>query len=264
MKNSILLIFVFIASSLSTNAQCTVGKIGFGAGEKISYDVHYHWGLVWANAGSATFSVENAVFAGKNAYHFIGEGSSRKNWDWFFKVRDRFDSWVDAEQLKPLRYIRNTQEGGNRTHNDSYFFYGTKKIHLHNYSNSKQPANDTLALIPCLYDVMTTIYYARTLNFTNAKVGTTIAYNMYLDGKIYKDLYIKYLGKEKITTALGEIMCVKFSPKLIEGTVFKSGDGMVVWVTDDDAHTPVQIKAPIVVGEVLIKITNLKQGDVVK
>jgi Protein of unknown function (DUF3108) len=261
MLNKIITSLLYLVASCAiTQGQCVPNKIGFAPGEKINYEVYYHWGMIWANAGDAEFAVEKDVFAGKPVYHLIGGGSSKKNWDWFFKVRDRFDSWVDMEQLKPLRYIRKTTEGGNVTHNDSYFYQGTKKIHVHNYSNPKAKTYDTLSITPCLFDVMTMIYYARTLDFSNAQIGYTLPYSMYLDGKIYPDLNIKYLGKEKITCVLGDVNCIKFSPKLIPGTIFKAGQGMIVWVTDDDLHLPVKIETPIVVGEVLIKLKTFKKG----
>jgi hypothetical protein len=261
MRNKTSILFTFLITlTLQSFAQCEVGKIGFASGESMNYEVNYHWGMIWANAGSATFSVEADTYAGKPVYHLIGLGSSHKNWDWFYKVRDRFDSWVDVEQLKPQRYIRNTHEGSNDTHNDSYFYYGSKKIHTYNYGNPKLKQSDTLPLTTCVFDVMTMIYYARTLDFTKAKIGDSVPYNMYLDGKTYTNLDIKYLGKEKIMTALGEMNCVKFSPKLIPGTIFKAGSGMIVWATDDALRLPVRIETPIVVGEVLIKIAKFKKG----
>lgn len=60
---------------------------------------------------------------------------------------------------------------------------------------------------------------------------------------------------------LGKVRCIKFRPKLVEGTIFKGGEDMTVWVTDDDNKIPVYVETPIIVGTVKVKLfsySNLK------
>ena len=64
------------------------------------------------------------------------------------------------------------------------------------------------------------------------------------------DYDINYLGKEKVETKEGLFNCIKFSPLLIEGTIFKGGEQMMVWVTDDANKIPVRVESPIIVGAV--------------
>jgi hypothetical protein len=82
-----------------------------------------------------------------------------------------------------------------------------------------------------------------------------------LDGEVFPS-YVRYLGKETIKSdLLGQVRCIKFRPKLIEGTLFKGGEEMVVWVTDDDNRMPVYVQTPILVGTIkvsLIKYTGLR------
>jgi hypothetical protein len=46
---------------------------------------------------------------------------------------------------------------------------------------------------------------------------------------------------------------------LIPGTIFSGGEGMKVWATDDEKKVPVLIKTPIVVGEVQVKIKEIRE-----
>ena len=74
---------------------------------------------------------------------------------------------------------------------------------------------------------------------------------IFLDNKIYYRKIV-YAGKETIKTDLGTFKCIKFKPTLIPGTIFKEGDAMTVWVTDDDNRAPVQVFTPISVGSVKV------------
>ena len=83
---------------------------------------------------------------------------------------------------------------------------------------------------------------------------------MIIDGKIYP-LYIRYLGKENIRTHDGkqQYKCIKFSVLLVEGTIFKGGEDMNIWVTDDENKIPVLVESKILVGSVKAYL-NTTQG----
>ena len=80
-----------------------------------------------------------------------------------------------------------------------------------------------------------------------------------LDGKVYPS-YVRYLGKEVIKTdLLGYVKCIKFRPRLISGSLFKEGEGMTVWVTDDENKMPVYVETQIVVG--MVKVVNCPKAQ---
>jgi len=78
---------------------------------------------------------------------------------------------------------------------------------------------------------------------------------MFLDDKVYS-LYIKYIGKEVIKTKMGTYNSIKISPLLIEGTIFKDGEKMTVWVSDDDNHLPLRVDSPILVGSIKVDLVG--------
>ena len=249
---------MFYFSRINSQINCNISELAFKNGESLTYEVHYHWGLIWANAGLANFSVEFAAFKSSKVFHIVSEGHTYKGYDWFYKVRDKFESWVDTASLKPFRYIRNSNEGSNHVYNDSYFNFEKKRAVCFKVIKNKIK-KDTVKISECTFDVMTMIYYARCINYSKYKPNDKIPISLYLDGEVYDTLYIKYLGPEKIKTALGEKNCIRFSPLLIAGTIFSGGKGMTVWVTDDEKKIPVLIKTPIVVGEIQVKIKSIKE-----
>ncbi|MFX6118646.1 DUF3108 domain-containing protein, partial [Acinetobacter baumannii] len=84
----------------------------------------------------------------------------------------------------------------------------------------------------CIQDVLSSIYYARNINFDKYKAEDKIPFDMFLDNEVYH-LYIKYLGKETVKTKYGKFRAIKFKPLLIKGTIFEGGEKMTVWVSDD-------------------------------
>lgn len=252
-----LFILLFSVGVASGQTNCYVEKIQFSDEEVLEYEVYYDWGPIWVNAARTSFSIKKVEYTKKKLFHIVGEGSTHKTYDWFFKVRDTFQSWIDTSTLKPLRYIRNSREGGTRVYNDSYFNYQNKKVDCYKLVKGKIK-KDSLKLKDCTFDVLSMVYYARCINYSNYQVGSKIPISLYLDGEINDTLYIRYLGEEKISSALGEKKCIVFSPLLIKGTIFSGGEGMKVWVTNDEKKIPVLITTPIIVGNIQVKLTKVK------
>ena len=60
---------------------------------------------------------------------------------------------------------------------------------------------------------------------------------------------------------MGTYNAIKIAPQLIEGTIFKGGEKMTVWISDDDNHIPLRVDSPILVGSIkvdLIDYENLR------
>lgn len=255
-KLLLILSFIALHAHAQKNACNTINNC-FKSGEKLYYEVYYNLGPIWVAAGDVTFKVEASNFQNKKSYRFTGAGQSFKSYDWVFKVRDKFESIVDSESFRPLKYVRDTKEGGNATFNLNYF-NNTKNLAYTFYkNNSKELVKDTVPIQPCTYDVMSMIYFARTIDYSSHKPNDIIPISVFLDAKTFNEQHIRYLGKAVLKTELGTFNCIKFSPKLIAGTIFKEGDEMVVWVTDDKNKIPLLVETPIVVGSIKTKIKRI-------
>lgn len=233
----------------------------FKTGEVLEYDVFYSWGLIWVDAGYVKFSVKDEIVNNVTLFHFIGEGNSKHNWDWFFKVRDKYESYNDTSSLHPYKYIRNTNDGGDWVYNDVTFDFKNDRA-IGYIKTKKKPIleTDTLKINNFTFDPISMIYYARTLDFEKFKPKDEIPISILLDNEVHARKII-YLGKETIKTQLGTFKCIKFKPTLIPGTIFKEGDAMTVWVTDDENRIPIQVETPIIIGTVKVylkKATGLK------
>jgi hypothetical protein len=163
-------------------------------------------------------------------------------------VRDKYESFIDTASLQPYKFMRNIWEGD---------FKKTETVLFNQQSNTATSPAGTFKVPECVQDVLSSIYYARNIDFAKYKPGDKIPFSMFIDDKVY-NLYIRYLGKEIIKTRYAKFRAIKFKPLLIEGTIFEGGEKMVVWVTDDQNKIPVRIESPISVGSVKVDMMGYK------
>jgi hypothetical protein len=232
------LLLVFIASLAAAQPLRRVQNTAFQPSETLEYRVHYGF----MDAGEAKLEVAPGFkeISGRKCLHVIGTGKSVGAFDWFFKVRDRYESFIDSEALVPWMFIRNIDEGG---------YIKNQNVRFNHNKKTASSEKKTIATPSHVQDMISAFYFARTLDFTNAQPGDTFQIQTYLDDETFP-LTIKYIGKETIKTKAGKFRCIVFHPMLLEGRVFKEQDDMTVWVTDDKNRIPVRAEAEILVGSV--------------
>jgi len=217
----------------------------FRSGEKVSYRIHY--GLM--NAGTATLSVLDSPykFGNRAAYHVIGEGKSLGTFDWFFRVRDKYETYIDKEGIFPYRFVRNCDEGGYHV-NQEYNFIPEKKAYTDHKGNSY--------LTPgFVQDMLSAYFYARTIDYSGAKYGDIYTIMTLVDGEIFP-LKMKFIGRETVEVDAGKFRCIRFAPVVQKGRVFKKEEDLSVWISDDANHIPIFAKAKIVVGSIKMELTE--------
>ncbi len=221
----------------------------FKLGEKLEYKLHY--GLV--NAGIAKLEVKPELknANGRDIIHVVGDGYSTGTFDWFFKVRDRYETYIDKDALVPWLFVRRVREGGYKMDQNYKFNQYTKKV-----DNGE---GKVFEISDNTHDMISAFYAARNLDFSTAKENDVFSVNSFVDNENFT-VKIRYIGKETITTDLGKFKCIKFRPLVQRGRVFKHEEDLNVWITDDKNHIPLRAQAKILVGSIkmdLIKYENI-------
>jgi hypothetical protein len=103
--------------------------------------------------------------------------------------------------------------------------------------------------------MISSFYYARTMNFKNLKKNDTFEFKCFMDDEIY-NLKVKYVGDEQIHIRKGKFKCLKFVPVVQTGRYFKSEDDVNFWVTKDENRIPILVKAKIPVGIVKLHLVE--------
>jgi len=221
---------------------CGIKNTAFQAGEQITFFVYYKVIGTYTHAGTAIFTNTLETFNNHPVYHVVGDGKTKSSYDWIYKVRDKYESYIDTATLQPLKFIRNINEGGYKKY-ETITFNRTAKTAVTN--------NGVFQMPECVQDVLSAMYYARNVEFDKYKAEDKIPFKMFLDNEVF-NMYIRYLGKETIKTQYGRFNAIKFKPLLLKGTIFEGGEKMTVWVSDDPNHVVLRVESPIVVGKVLI------------
>jgi hypothetical protein len=260
MKTPILL-FVALIGALMLQAQVKPAKTNidhlpnlgfrnspnyaFDTGEQLTYRIHY--GII--DAGTATLKVEESKdkYSGRDAYKIIGTGQSTGAFDWFFKVRDYYETHIDKQGMFPVRFRRYCDEGGYIIQQDYTFLPDRRAFRNVKGENYKSPE--------FVQDMLSSYYYARTLDYSKARTGDIFTITALVDDEIVP-LKMKYIGKETITIDAGTFRCLKFVPVVQKGRVFKNEQDLKVWITDDLNHIPVLAEAEILVGSIKMELQH--------
>ena len=241
----IALLFAQVTTSVaSKNDLRDIKNDAFKPGEKLTFRVHY--GFV--DAGTAQLEVVPEVqkIGPRSCYHVVGTGRSVGAFDWFFKVRDRYESFVDETAMVPWLFLRNVEEGN---------YKKSQQVVFDHYRDSVRSEKKTIGVPDNTQDLISAFYYARTLDFTSAKPGQVFPINGYFDDDTIP-LNIKVVGREVLSTKLGTFRCIKFHPLLQEGRVFKENEDMTVWVSDDKNKIPVRVQTDILIGSIKMDLTG--------
>ena len=248
-KNLLIILTTFTFFKLSAGDDfCGIRNTAFSANEILTYNVFYSVIGLYVNAGTATFTTRLEKLNNKPVYHVTGTGTSNSNYDFFFKVRDKYETYFDTMYLQPLKFIRNVDEGG---------YKKLENVTFNQQNNTATTTKGVYQVPNCVQDVLSSIYYARNINFNNYKINDKIPFTMFLDNQVY-NLYIRYLGKETVKTRYGKFRAVKFKPLLVKGTIFEGGEKMQVWVSDDANHIPLRIESPIAVGSIKVDMMQYR------
>lgn len=257
-KISILLLLISIVSDYTSQENCITNSLPFKGGEEVIYNIEYLMGKTWVTAGKARFIVKDSLYKNENCYYVEGKGRTLKNYDWFFKVRDKYASFISKKTMLPIHFIRRVREGDFYLDYDYHFDYNKNKARV--FEKRKQGyKKDSMDIIECSFDIMSSVYFSRAIHFNKYSINDTIPLNVILDKEIFEDLFLIYKGKKKITSQNNKVIdCIHFQANLIEGTIFKANESMNVYVSDDLNRIPIYVEAEILVGAIRVYSNSIK------
>lgn len=230
--------------------KCAMPNTAFKAGERVGFVVYYTAGnIINVSAGAGSFTTTLEKLNGNNVYHVEGEGHTLPSYEWAYKAKDVYESYLDVETLLPLKFVRNINEGGYKKY---------QNVSFNRNANTAVSKEGVFKIPECTHDVVSAVFWARNIDFSLLKPNSDrVPLKVYLDNETH-NMYIRYLGKEIISTKYGKFKTIKIKPTTIKGTIFKDDDKMTVWVTDDANRVPVRIESPIIVGKVRIDMTSFE------
>lgn len=220
----------------------------FQAGEELKYKVQYNL-YFNVSVGKVKFNVKSETLnkRGWQCRRIVAKGRTKGFYDPFYKVRDRYETCLNTNNMRPVYFMRDIYEGGYES-NDHVDFY-------HEAQYAVTDDNKAHPITSQTQDLLSVLYYARTLDFENAQPGDSATFTTFVSDSTYR-VGVKYMGKTTIDTELGTFKCLKLKPILIVGRLFDSKYDMTLWVSDDRNKVPLKVKSGITVGRIKAKLAS--------
>ncbi len=217
----------------------------FKEGEVLKYKLKY--GFITAAEATIKVMESDLKFDNKPTYKLVVDAQTSGTFDIFYKIRDHYDSYIDKTDLTPYFYQENIREASYRRQDKARFYQDTKKV-VANRGTFNTPTTQT-------FDLVSAYYFSRSLDISKLKVGDKFKLNYFLGDEI-SALEIQYVGKEMVKSKLGNLSCLKFSPSIKPGRIFKKDSKLYLWITDDGNRVPVKAEVEILVGSVTMEIKS--------
>ena len=241
MKQLLFIVFLFFSCSIFSQ-----NNFPYKVGEYAAYKVSF--GPI--NVGYAELEVKEIISVNnKPSFHIIGKGRTAPFFDWVFKVRDVYETFIDTSTLLPIEFNRAVNEGGYLI-NQQYRFSHKDSIVLTQDSSFSISTN--------AQDMLSALFYARTFKKEHILDGGSFYVPIFMDDENYY-LEIKYLQNEILDTKWGKIDCMTFQPKMQEGRVFEDGEEMKIWISDDANHLLLRVETKVWAGIIKAVLNDYKK-----
>ena len=257
MKHKLLLLISALLLACSAGAQCPVVNTAFKSGEHLDYDLYFNWKFIWKKVGTASMKIDAANYNNKPGYviDLLTKGS--KQADFFFKMRDTLTCYV-SEQLEPLYFRKASVEGKKyRLSQVWYNYLDSVNVEVsQSFLYCDEPVKcvtDTLQRP--VYDMMSLLAYARTIDFTSLKKGTRLTFPI-ATGKRIENQYLVYRDKKR-TKSDHSIVYNCYRVSLITEDDGEEKEIVNFHVTDDKNHLPVLLDLALNFGSAKAKLLSM-------
>lgn len=217
----------------------------FGLGEKLEYKVVYKY----ITAGTGVFEIgRNPVYRNnRQCYDIRFQVASLKSLEWIYKVKDTYQTVLDAEGIFPWEFEQHIREGNYKRDYKAIF------DQLNNKATTSDDKSYTIP--PYVNDIVSAFYYVRTLDLSNMKAGSIIQLQNFFKGKT-NNLAVRVLGKQTVEVEAGKFKTIVIQPMVVDGGLFKSEGEIYIWLTDDANKIPLKVSTKIVIGNVYAELTK--------
>ena len=223
--------------------QVTAAKVPWKIGEYFQFSID--WSGV--NGGSALMQVQNMqTVDGHRTWRIVTKAESNSFVSKFYKVRDRAESFVDAESLYSRRFEKHLREGSYKRDISVRFDQAAGKAIYEGGTRIDVP--------PRVHDVVSAFYYVRTCPLPE---GAVVSIPTHDNEKSY-DMVVKVIRRERVEVPAGKFDCVLVEPVLKSEGIFKSKGQMLVWLSDDERRIPVQVKSKVPIGSISVSLTDMR------
>lgn len=222
----------------------------FKAGESITMGIMYKWGAVNTEVAQAILALEEVPYGpdSTQVYHSECKIKSSSFFDVFYKMREHFQSWFTIEENRPLEACRDTYENGYSAINHYVYDWEAGVIRADVAYNGQPTERKNLPIEGMSYDIVSLIYYLRSLEWKESQVGVPVKVPFAVDDTVFQ-VQITYRGQETLKVRRkGRFKALRFSCTVVAGALFAGNQELQVWFSDDANHLPLAVMVPLRMG----------------
>ncbi|HEY0996492.1 MAG TPA: DUF3108 domain-containing protein [Gemmatimonadaceae bacterium] len=224
-------------------ASYAMAPVPFAVGEQLTYKVHFG-GIP---AGTARMTVANIeTVRGRPAYHvvFTIEGGIP-----FYRVRDRYESWIDVQTLASLRHVQQIAEGGYKRHT-TYEIYPERA----QYRKNDEP------LQPSVHQPLDDGSFIYAVRAAGLRVGEVRRDDRYFRPD-RNPVVLAGVGTETVKVGAGRFASTVVKPSIRANGLFSENGDAQIWFSDDANRYPVQVKTKFSKFSLTLTLQDVVEGD---
>lgn len=109
-----------------------------------------------------------------------------------------------------------------------------------------------------MYDMMSVVYYARTLNYSGMKKGETARVD-FISGKKKVNMVIEYEGIETVEANDNKnYSCIRLTLSIMDDAFSDKKEAMKVYITNDNNRMPVRLDSKLNIGSTRAMLKSYK------
>lgn len=261
-KEIMILATLLLAAFQVVVAQCKIDNTYFKEGEVLTYDMYFKYGIS-TKAGVLSLSVQKGDSSEKGDYKIKFQSNTSGLADKLYAVHDTLYSYM-SKDIVPQVYIKNAMEGGAYTQEELYYTYkadGKVDVRTKRTRHGDFKFDEVLTSDACIYDMVSVVYYARTLDFANMKKGDKTSIN-FISGRKISNIDIIYNGQKRVKGNDGK----KYDTSELK-LIFAAGDAeyrgkemMKVYITNDKNRIPIEIQTSLKKMGAIHAVIKSKKG----
>jgi hypothetical protein len=230
------------------------------AGEEIVLTASYNMSGLLTDIAQVKMETSEVKTSKSNLLRLKCTAITYKKWDNFFKIRDLYESYVNPKTLTPYLYKRDINEGGYYKFMQYKYDHKSKLVKSLKRKKKKDgetwDENKTVKIEASTKDFVSTFYTIRNMDIHKASPGDEQNFTILFDNK-QTVVTVKYLGKENISTEIGNKDCYKLAISISGSDVLKGTNNNLLWLTADANKVPVYVKFKIPVGNGELRIKSV-------
>ena len=214
--------------------------VPYAVGERLDYDVKF--GPMHVGAGSMEV-LGNENVRDRPTWHIMFRV---KGGTFFYKVDDRFESWIETTTLSSLRHKQDINEG-KRDRERIFEIFPERPSYIEDDKPEKPSVANPL-------DDGSFLYFIRSVPL---EVGKTYEFDRYFRPD-RNPVKITVLRKERIKVPAGTFDAIVIRPSVKSKGIFSENGQAEVWLSDDERHIMLQLKSKLSFGSLNLYLKSYR------